>query len=131
MNELETQTGFIPGHRGMYTTRHYIYGHLLRISLEEYAYAKKGGPPKRTPKKTGPKYSHPTEDRDGQLGQIQEEAASKENTQKMASQRASQAEIAPDQVNVAINEADDFADQQEEESQQYDTAFHNDKRNLK
>lgn len=129
MNELETQTGFIPGHRGMYTTRHYIYGHLILNTLMDHA--TKERPLKRTPKKTGPKYSHPTEDRDGQLGQIQEEAASKENTQKMASQRASQAEIAPDQVNVAINEADDFADQQEEESQQYDTAFHNDKRNLK
>jgi hypothetical protein len=64
----------------------------------------------------------PDEDRDGRLGNIPEQEADQEHTNKLASQRQSQTDM--DQINVAINE-----DQQSLEM--VDTAFHNDKQHLK
>lgn len=65
--------------------------------------AKRGRPliPTRSPAEPKSKHSNL------ELGQIPEEDADKEITQKLNSQRASQTEIAPDQVNLAINEPDD------------------------
>jgi len=76
-------------------------GSVIKECIKEWK--RDGGIVKRSPKVGGAKYSQKPDD----LEQINEAEAEKENTQKLTSQRASQAEIAPDQVNLAINEPEE------------------------